>query len=46
VPPQDTIIAACAAEHGCAVLHDDAHYDRLAEVLEFESIWSAPRGSI
>lgn len=46
VPPQDAIIAACAAEHGCAVLHYDAHYDRLAEVLGFESVWSAPRGTI
>lgn len=46
VPPPDAIIAACAAEHGCAVLHYDRHYDRLADVLGFESIWSAPRGSI
>jgi predicted nucleic acid-binding protein len=46
VPPQDAIIAACAAEHGCAVLHYDAHYDRLADVLGFESVWSAPRGTI
>jgi predicted nucleic acid-binding protein len=46
VPPQDAVIAACAAEHGCAVLHYDAHYDRLGEVLGFESIWSAPRGTI
>ncbi len=46
VPPQDAIIAACAAEHGCAVLHYDAHYDRLREVLGFESIWAAPRGTI
>lgn len=45
VPPQDAIIAACAAEHGCAVLHYDAHYDRLSDVLGFESIWAAPRGS-
>ncbi|HWH12134.1 MAG TPA: PIN domain-containing protein [Solirubrobacteraceae bacterium] len=46
VPPQDAIIAACAAESGCAVLHSDVHYDRLADVLGFESIWSAPRGTI
>lgn len=46
VPPQDAIIAACAAEHGCAVLHYDAHYDRLAEVLGFEALWAAPRGSL
>lgn len=46
VPPQDAIIAACAAEHGCAVLHYDAHYDRLADVLAFESVWCAARGTI
>ena len=45
VPPPDAILAACAAEHGCAVLHYDAHYDRLAKVLAFESIWAAPRGT-
>ena len=46
VLPQDAIIAACAAEHGCAVLHYDAHYDRLADVLAFESVWCAARGTI
>jgi predicted nucleic acid-binding protein len=46
VPPQDAIIAACAAEHGCAVLHYDAHYDRLSSVLDFDSVWAAPRGSV
>lgn len=46
VPPQDVIIAACAAEHGCAVLHYDAHYDRLADVLGFEAVWAAPRDSL
>lgn len=46
VPPQDAIIAACAAEHGCAVLHYDAHYERLSDVLGFEAVWAAPRGSL
>jgi predicted nucleic acid-binding protein len=46
LPPADAIVAACAAENGCAVLHYDAHYDRLAEVLGFESVWVAPAGSI
>lgn len=46
VPPQDILIAACAAEHGCAVLHYDAHFDRLAEVLPFTSIWAAPASSL
>jgi predicted nucleic acid-binding protein len=35
----DTLIAAAAAEHGgLAVLHKDGHFDRLAEVLAFESV--------
>lgn len=39
VPLTDALIAASAAEHGgLAVLHRDAHYDRLAEVLAFESV--------
>jgi predicted nucleic acid-binding protein len=39
VPPTDALIAAAAAEHGgLAVLHRDAHLDRLAEVLVFESV--------
>lgn len=46
VSPSDALIAACAAEHGCAVLHYDRHYDRLAEVLGFTSIWLAPAGSL
>ena len=46
LPPQDILIAACAAEHGCAVLHYDAHFDRLAKVLPFTSIWAAPAGTL
>ena len=39
VPPTDALIAAAAAEHGgIAILHRDAHFDRLAEVLGFESV--------
>lgn len=39
VPVTDTLIAAAAAEHGgLAVLHRDTHFDRLAEVLAFESV--------
>jgi hypothetical protein len=34
----DALIAAAAAEHGVAVLHRDAHFDRLAEVLAFDSV--------
>jgi predicted nucleic acid-binding protein len=39
LPPTDALIAAAAAEHGgLAVLHQDAHFDRLAEVLAFQSV--------
>ena len=39
VPTADALIAAAAAEHGAiAVLHKDGHFDRLAEVLAFESV--------
>jgi hypothetical protein len=39
VPPTDALIAAAAAEHGgLAVLHRDVHFDRLAEVLVFQSV--------
>lgn len=39
VPLTDALIAAAAAEHGgLAVLHLDAHFDRLSEALAFESV--------
>lgn len=39
VPLSDALIAAAAAEHGgLDVLHRDAHFDRLAEVLAFNSV--------
>lgn len=35
----DALIAAAAAEHGgIAVLHRDAHFDRLSEALAFQSV--------
>jgi len=46
VSPADAMIAACAAQNGCAVLHYDRRYDRLAEVLGFASVWLAPAGSV
>jgi predicted nucleic acid-binding protein len=46
IPPPDILIAAAAQEAGVGVLHYDRHYDRLAEVLNFESIWIAPPGSL
>jgi predicted nucleic acid-binding protein len=42
----DALIAAAAAERGFGVLHYDHHFDRLAEVLAFESRWIAPAGSL
>jgi hypothetical protein len=39
VPVTDALIAAAVAEQGgLAVLHKDAHFDRLAEVLTFDSV--------
>jgi predicted nucleic acid-binding protein len=32
VPPMDLLIAAVAQEHDLPVLHDDAHYDLIAQV--------------
>ncbi len=42
VPLPDLLIAATAAEAGVAVVHCDAHFDRLATVLPFESHWLVP----
>jgi predicted nucleic acid-binding protein len=44
IPPTDFLIAAAAQEASIGVLHYDRHFDRLAEVLEFESCWIAPAG--
>jgi predicted nucleic acid-binding protein len=39
VPITDALIAAAAAEHGAVpVLHCDAHFDKLAEVLAFQGV--------
>ncbi|MCP9490038.1 MAG: hypothetical protein MSC31_09210 [Solirubrobacteraceae bacterium MAG38_C4-C5] len=39
VPLTDALIAAAAAEHGgLAVLHRDAHFERLSEALAFDSV--------
>jgi predicted nucleic acid-binding protein len=46
IPPRDILIAAAAQEAGVGVLHYDRHYDRLAEVLNFDSVWIAPPGSL
>ena len=42
----DLIIAAAASAAGFGVLHYDADFDTLADVLPFESRWLAPRGSL
>jgi predicted nucleic acid-binding protein len=42
----DLLIAAAAQDAGVGVLHYDHHYDRLAEVMSFESRWIAPPGSL
>jgi predicted nucleic acid-binding protein len=39
VPLTDLLIAAAAAEKSVGVLHCDRHFDRLADVLGFESRW-------
>lgn len=46
VPVADYLIAAAAAERGFDVLHYDHHYDTLAGVLGFQSVWIAPPGTI
>ena len=42
----DLLIAAAAADVAVGVLHYDEDYDTLATVLNFESRWIAPRGSV
>lgn len=46
VPVSDYLIAAAAAERGFDVLHYDHHYDTLARVLGFRSVWIASPGTI
>ena len=46
VPLADALVAAAAQEAGLGVLHYDHHYDRLADVLSFDSRWVAPPGSL
>jgi predicted nucleic acid-binding protein len=38
LPAADYLIAAAAAERGFGVLHQDRHFDTLAQVLGFESV--------
>lgn len=46
IPIADYLLAAAAQELGAAVIHYDNDYDTLAEVMAFESVWLAPRGSL
>jgi predicted nucleic acid-binding protein len=46
IPIPDYLVAACAQDVAVGVLHYDHDFDRLAEVLEFESRWVAPPGSL
>lgn len=42
----DLLTASVAADHRVAVIHYDADFDTAGDVLPFESIWVAPRGSM
>jgi len=38
VPIPNLLIAACAHQHQADVLHDDRHYETLANVLSFTPV--------
>jgi hypothetical protein len=42
----DLLIAAAAQDAALGVLHYDHHFDQLAQVLDFESRWIAPAGTL
>ena len=42
----DLLTAAAAADAALGILHYDSDYDTLATVLNFESRWIGPRGSL
>jgi predicted nucleic acid-binding protein len=46
LPIVDYLVGAAAQETGAAVLHYDRDYDMLAEIMDFESVWLAPPGSL
>lgn len=46
IPLVDYLVAASAQELGATVLHYDHDFDTLAEVMEFDSRWLAPAGSM
>ncbi|HEY5343372.1 MAG TPA: PIN domain-containing protein [Solirubrobacteraceae bacterium] len=46
LPLVDYLLAATAQHTSCAVLHYDRDFDTLAQIMDFDSIWLAPAGSI
>lgn len=46
IPAADYLIAAAAGARGFAVLHYDGHFDRMAPILGFESVWIAAAGTL
>lgn len=46
VPIVDYLVAAAAQEMDATVLHYDADYDRLADVMEFRSAWLVAPGTV
>lgn len=46
ISPVDAVIAATAADYGVGVLHYDGDFDKLERVLNFESRWLRPRGTL
>ncbi|HZK15895.1 MAG TPA: PIN domain-containing protein, partial [Solirubrobacterales bacterium] len=46
LPIVDYLVAAAAQALGAAVIHYDRDYDTLADLLEFESVWLAPAGTL
>jgi hypothetical protein len=46
LPIVDYLVAAAAQELGAAVIHYDRDYDTLADLMEFESVWLAPAGTL
>jgi predicted nucleic acid-binding protein len=42
----DLLTAVLAGEHGMTLVHYDADFDIAAEVIDFDSRWVAPRGSV
>lgn len=46
IPAAAYLIATAAGARGFAVLHYDGHFDRLAPILAFESVWIADAGAL